>query len=106
MVDGDTVVVLLEDKSITVRLIGVDCPESIDPRKPIERFAHEASAFVRGLVDGKMVRVEYEPAGGRLDKYGRLLAYLYLEPGERMVNREIIRQEGDTPGGSCATWRC
>jgi hypothetical protein len=36
------------------------------------------------------VRLAYEPAGARADKYGRLLAYLYLEPGGLFVNREIV----------------
>src|SRR5262249_23686106 len=73
-----------------VRLIGVDAPESVDPRKPVERFAHESVAFLRQLVEGKTVRLAYEPAGARVDKYGRVLAYLYLEPGGRFVNRALV----------------
>jgi micrococcal nuclease len=90
VVDGDTVVVRLDGQSVKVRLIGVDAPESVDPRKPVERFARESAAFLRQLVDGKRVRLAYEPAGVRVDKYGRLLAYLYLEPGGLFVNREIV----------------
>jgi micrococcal nuclease len=81
VVDGDTVVVRLDGQSVKVRLIGVDAPESADPRKPVQRFAHESAAFLRQLVEGKTVRLAHEPAGARLDKYGRVLAYLYLEPG-------------------------
>jgi micrococcal nuclease len=90
VVDGDTVVVNLAGRSTHVRLIGVDAPESVDPRKPVELFDHEAAAFLRGLIEGKTVRLAYEPAGARVDKYGRLLAYLYLEPGGLFVNREIV----------------
>jgi micrococcal nuclease len=90
VVDGDTVVVRLDGQSVKVRLIGVDAPESVDPRKPVERFAHESAAFLRRLLEGKRVRLAYEPAGARVDKYGRLLAYLYLEPGGLFVNREIV----------------
>ena len=36
------------------------------------------------------MRLAYEPAGAQMDKYGRLLAYLYLEPGGTFVNREIV----------------
>jgi micrococcal nuclease len=89
VVDGDTLTVLLDGQKVTVRLIGVDTPESVDPRKPVQRFAHEAAEFLRGLVEGKMVRLAYEPAGARLDRYGRTLAYLRLEDGT-FVNREII----------------
>jgi micrococcal nuclease len=90
VVDGDTVVVRLDGQPVKVRLIGVDAPESVDPRKPVERFARESAAFLRSLVEGKRVRLAYEPAGARVDKYGRLLAYLYLEPGGLFVNREIV----------------
>jgi micrococcal nuclease len=90
VVDGDTVVVRLDGRSVKVRLVGVDAPESVDPRKPIERFARESAAFLRGLVEGKTVRLAYEPAGARIDRYGRTLAYLYVEPGGLFVNREII----------------
>jgi micrococcal nuclease len=90
VVDGDTVVLAGPDKPVTVRLIGVDTPETVHPNKPVERFGREASAFLKTLIGGKLVRVEYEPGPSRLDKYGRTLAYLYLEPGGLFVNREII----------------
>jgi endonuclease YncB( thermonuclease family) len=89
VIDGDTVVVLLDGKQTTVRLIGVDTPESVDPRKPVQRFGHEAAEFLRGLVEGKPVRLSYEPAGARLDRYGRTLAYLRLEDGT-FINRELV----------------
>jgi micrococcal nuclease len=92
VIDGDTVVVLLDGKPTTVRLVGVDTPESVDPRKPVQRFGHEAAEFLRGLIDGKTVRLAYEPAGARVDKYGRLLAYLYREPDGLFINREIVAQ--------------
>src|SRR5262249_49971554 len=75
VVEGDPVVVRLDGRSVKVRLIGVDAPESVDPRKPVERFARESADFLRGLVEGKRVRLAYEPAGARVDKYGRTLAY-------------------------------
>jgi micrococcal nuclease len=84
VVDGDTVV--LESLG-TVRLIGVDTPETVDPRKPVEAFGKEASAFLLALLKGQAVRVEYDQA--RTDKYGRTLAYLYLADGT-FVNRKIV----------------
>jgi endonuclease YncB( thermonuclease family) len=42
------------------------------------------------LVEGKTVRLAYEPAGAKIDRYGRTLAYLYLEPGGTFVNRELV----------------
>jgi micrococcal nuclease len=90
IVDGDTVVLDGVGGAITVRLIGVDTPETVHPRKPVEHFGLESSAFLKTLIGGKRVRVEYEPGSSHLDKYGRTLAYLYLEPGGVFVNREII----------------
>ena len=86
VVDGDTIIVSGVGR---VRLIGVDTPESVDPRRPVEFFGKEASAFTRRLVDGKRVRLEYD--WERTDRYGRTLAYVYLPDGT-FVNAEIIRQ--------------
>jgi len=72
-----------------VRLIGVDAPEVNDPREEVQRVARESSAFLRRLAAGQVVRIEYEQRSR--DRYGRLLAYLYLKDG-RCVNAEIIRQ--------------
>jgi hypothetical protein len=77
-------------EATTVRLVGVDTPETVHPRMPVERFGREVTQFPEGLVGGKFVRVEYEPRGSRLDRYGRALADLCLEPGGLFVNREII----------------
>lgn len=86
VVDGDTVV--LGDVG-TVRLIGVDTPETQDPREPVQHFGVEAADFLRTLVVGRQVRIEYDAQ--RTDKYRRTLGYLYLEDGT-FVNREIIRR--------------
>lgn len=86
VVDGDT---LLLDGNERVRLIGVDTPESVDPRRPVERFGQEASAFLRRIAEGKRVRLAFDQE--RKDRYGRTLAYVHLEDGT-LVNGEIIRQ--------------
>lgn len=86
VIDGDTVVL----SSIgTVRLIGVDTPETVDPREPVQYFGKEASSFTRTLTLGKQVQVEYDQQ--RTDRYRRTLAYLYLLDGT-FVNLEIVRQ--------------
>jgi micrococcal nuclease len=90
VVDGDTVVVLLDGRQATVRLIGIDTPETVHPSKPVERFGKEASAFLREMLDGKSVRLEYEPAARRVDKFGRTLAYLRTVPDDRLVNLAIV----------------
>jgi len=86
VVDGDTLVL---DRNERVRLLGVDTPESVDPRRPVERFGREAAAFTRRLAEGKLVRLAYDLE--HQDRYARTLAYVYLEDG-RFLNAEIIRQ--------------
>jgi micrococcal nuclease len=86
VIDGDTIVL---DGNERVRLIGVDTPETVHPRKSVEYFGREASAFTHRLVEGRRVRLEYDQ--DLRDRYGRTLAYVFLEDG-RLVNAEIIRQ--------------
>ena len=72
-----------------MRLIGVDTPEICHPLEPVQYFAKEASEFTRKIVEGKKVRLEYD--WQKRDKYGRLLAYVYLEDST-FLNAEIIKQ--------------
>jgi micrococcal nuclease len=71
VVDGDTLVL---DGQETVRLIGVDTPETKEPREPVEAFGQEAYEFTKSLVEGRKVRLEFDLE--RIDKYGRTLAYV------------------------------
>lgn len=84
VVDGDTVVL---DRFGKTRLIGIDTPETVDPRRPVQAFGKEASAFTRALCEGVEVGVEFDQE--RTDRYGRTLAYLWLADG-RMVNAEVV----------------
>lgn len=86
VVDGDT---LLLDGNERVRLIGVDTPETVDRRRPVEYYGKEASAFLRRMAEGKRVRLAYDQQ--RKDGYGRTLAYVHLADGT-LLNGEIIRQ--------------
>lgn len=86
IVDGDTLV--LEEIG-KVRLIGVDTPESVDPRKPVEYFGKEATQFLTRLALHEKVRIDYELE--KKDKFQRTLGYLYLTDGT-FINAEIIKQ--------------
>jgi micrococcal nuclease len=86
VVDGDTIVLSNSEK---VRLIGVDTPETVRPNTPVEYFGKEASAITKKMVEGKPVRLEYD--WQQRDKYGRLLACVYLIDGT-FINAEIIKQ--------------
>jgi micrococcal nuclease len=86
VVDGDTVIL---DGGERVRLIGVDTPELHRPNTPVQYYAREARAFTRRLAEHRAVRLDYDQT--RRDRYGRTLAYVFLEDGT-FVNLEIVRQ--------------
>jgi micrococcal nuclease len=92
VVDGDTVVVDIEGVKTKVRLVGVDTPETVDPRKPVEAYGKEASEFTKNLLAGERVYLVDDKPSGTLDRYGRRLAYLYRAPDGLFVNLEIVRQ--------------
>ena len=80
VIDGDTIqVCCVFGDQVTVRYIGVDTPETHHPMKGVERYGKEAAEANRKLVDGKTVRLEFDVQ--QLDRYKRLLAYVYLEDG-------------------------
>lgn len=81
VIDGDTITVKINGKTETIRLIGIDSPESVDPRKPVQCFGKEASDKAREILIGKKVSLEYDSTQGDKDKYKRLLRYVFLEDG-------------------------
>jgi micrococcal nuclease len=85
VVDGDTIV--LEDKR-KLRYIGINSPESVDPRRPVQCFGEEASEYNKSLVEGQTVRLEKDVS--ETDKYGRLLRYVYIN--DQMVNELLVSQ--------------
>jgi micrococcal nuclease len=87
VVDGDTVHVSLHGDT-TIRLIGMDTPETVDPRKPVQCFGRQASTRAHQLLDGKKVYLGYDASQGRRDVYGRTLAYLWV--GGRDYDEQMI----------------
>lgn len=90
VVDGDTIVVTTPGKTEKVRLIGVDTPETVDSRRPVQCFGKEASDFTKSLLTSKSVRLEADPTQSDRDKYGRLLRYVFLN--DVLVNKKIIAE--------------
>lgn len=94
VVDGDTILVRIlgaadrpTRRTERVRYIGVDTPESVKPDAAVDCYGKEAAAYNRGMVDGRRVRLvpDREPR----DRYGRTLAYVYLD--DKFVNAELVR---------------
>ncbi len=91
VVDGDTIKVSIDGTTQTLRLIGMDTPEVVDPRKPVQCFGKEASDKAKAILTGQMVRLESDPTQGELDKYQRLLRYVFLADGTS-YNKMMIAQ--------------
>ena len=89
VVDGDTLDVILNGKKQKVRLIGINTPETVDPRKPVQCFGKEASNHAKELLSGKTIYLESDPTQDDTDKYKRLLRYVWLD-AETNVNKEMI----------------
>jgi micrococcal nuclease len=91
VIDGDTLVVDIEGEEMKVRLIGVNTPETVDPRRPVECFGAEASAQAHELLENQSIVLISDDTQGDVDKYDRLLRYVELNDGTD-VGRELISQ--------------
>jgi len=89
VVDGDTIKVLYHGEEVSVRLIGVDTPETVHPTKAVQVYGQEASDFTKSQLTGKDVRLEFDVE--KKDQYDRLLAYVWL--WDSMFN-EVLVAEG------------
>ena len=78
VIDGDTIKVLINNKEETIRLIGIDAPETVDPRKTVECFGKKASDKAKEILTAKPITLESDPTQGDRDKYNRLLRYVFL----------------------------
>ncbi len=87
--DGDTIKVNIDNQVTTIRLIGLDTPETNHPSKPVECFGREATAKMQSLIGAKTVRLESDSTQDNIDKYGRLLRYVYTTDGENVAHLMI-----------------
>lgn len=79
-VDGDTIKVLVSGKEKTVRMLAVDTPESVHPTKGVEYYGKEASKYTCDTVtNAKKIELEYDEKSDKEDKYGRLLAWVWVD---------------------------
>jgi micrococcal nuclease len=96
VVDGDTLIVRpldpeqrrrVDRRGVRLRLLGIDCPESVKPDHPVEPWGPESAAFTRDFVAGDRVQLRFDRR--RIDRYQRYLAYAYV--GDRMLNEALVR---------------
>lgn len=92
-VDGDTAKFIMEDGSVkTARFLAIDTPESVHPKKEVEAYGKEASEFTCNLLtNAKSLKVEYDKASEKTDKYGRILVWVYAD--DKLV-QETLLEEG------------
>ena len=90
VIDGDTISVRLDGARCTVRLTGVDTPETTHPTRGVEPYGPEAAAYTTARLTGATVRLDLDPAGDDQDADGRILRYVMLASGEH-VNATLIR---------------
>lgn len=91
VVDGDTIVL---ENGKAVRFVGIDTPETVDPRRPVGCFGKEASNETKNLLTGRFVILQKDTSD--TDKYGRLLRLIYLplEGGEILFVNDYLLREG------------
>lgn len=107
VVDGDTVKLELDGDYVSVRLIGMNTPETVKPDSPVECFGPESSDFAKQALTGARVTLEFDESQGMTDQYDRALAYVWRELPDgslSLFNLESIaggyafeRQYGSTP---------
>lgn len=90
LIDGDTFEI---NSGIKVRLIGINTPETVDPRRPVQCYGTEAKNYVESLLENKVVRLEKDVS--ETDKFGRLLRYVYVknaDGSETFVNLKLVEE--------------
>lgn len=89
-VDGDTIAVKMGDKVESIRMIGIDTPETHKPNAPVQCYGVAASSYTKNIIGSSKVRLEADEKSTNRDRYDRLLRYVYLPDG-RLVAKELIQ---------------
>ena len=89
--DGDTIQVDMNGTTETVRLIGVDTPETHKPDTPVQCYGPDAAIYTKQLIGNQRVRLQADPLNTNRDRYGRLLRYVYL-PDNTLVEQKLISE--------------
>ena len=89
-VDGDTIKVKVKNKEATVRMLAVDTPESVHPKKIVEYYGKEASDYTCNLItNAKKIELEYDSNSDKYDKYERLLAWVFVD--DYLLQDKLVR---------------
>lgn len=89
VVDGDTIKVRIDGEKTTIRIIGLDTPETKKPNEPVQCFGKEASSNMQRLVQSKTVQLAADPTQDDRDKYGRLLRHVFVNGSTNVALAQI-----------------
>jgi len=89
-IDGDTIAVNMNGKVETIRMIGIDTPETHKPNTPVQCYGPAAAAQTKQLIGSGRVRLESDSQSTNRDRYNRLLRYVYISDG-RLLESELIK---------------
>jgi micrococcal nuclease len=81
VIDGDTIDIKVGNTTERIRVLGIDTPETVDPRKPVQCYGKEASNKAKELLGDHKVKLSFSPDRELQDKYGRYLAYVFRDDG-------------------------
>ena len=94
--DGDTFRATGPDGEFTVRILGIDTPETVKPNAPVDCYGPEASTRTKEVLDGAQVTLTADPSQDNRDRYGRYLRYVALadgsDYGESLVREGYARE--------------
>ncbi|MEK7571229.1 MAG: thermonuclease family protein [Patescibacteria group bacterium] len=91
VIDGDTIEVDIQGSKQKIRIIGINTPESVDPRRPVECFGKEAAGAAKQKLTGQVVQLKTDPTQDDRDKYGRLLRYVWTDAGKTDFGAWMIK---------------
>ena len=90
VIDGDTIEVEVEGVTATVRLMGIDTPETKHPTRPVEYYGAEAAALAETVLSGMTIDLTTDRTGDREDMYGRWLRYVVVRGVD--FNAALVRE--------------
>ena len=90
VIDGDTIEVQIAGATATVRLMGIDTPETKHPTRPVEYYGPEAAALAETVLSGMTVDLTTDRTGDREDVYGRWLRYVVVRGVD--FNAALVRE--------------
>lgn len=89
-VDGDTARFIINKEEVKIRFLGIDSPEIAKQNTPSEEYGEEAARYTcRRLKNANKIEIEYEPKADKQDKYGRTLAYVFVDG--KLIEEGIVK---------------